>query len=52
MGADGGRFRAADGPTDWLHWEMVPWRHPDGTIGGAMLFSEDVTRQQIEKEQR
>jgi PAS domain S-box-containing protein len=33
----------ASGSTDWLNWEMVPWNQPDGTVGGAILFSEVVT---------
>jgi len=32
-----------DGRTDWVRWEMAPWRHADGKIGGAVLFSEIVT---------
>ncbi len=53
LSADGGAFSTREtGNIDWIRWEMVPWCHADGTIGGAMLFSEDVTNQQIEKEQR
>jgi PAS domain S-box-containing protein len=36
-------FPRADGRIDWVRWEMVPWRHADGAIGGALLFSEDMT---------
>jgi PAS domain S-box-containing protein len=36
-------FPRASGRTDWMHWEMAPWRHADGTVGGAVLFSEIVT---------
>jgi PAS domain S-box-containing protein len=24
-------------------WEMVPWRQPDGAIGGVAIFSEDIS---------
>jgi PAS domain S-box-containing protein len=36
-------FPCADGRIDWVRWEMVPWRNADGTIGGALLLSEDMT---------
>ncbi|HEX2943682.1 MAG TPA: PAS domain S-box protein, partial [Rhodopila sp.] len=32
-----------EGRTDWLRWEMAPWRRPCGSIGGAILFSEHIT---------
>ena len=34
------QFTHQDGSTDWVRWSMVPWRRADGTIGGALLFSE------------
>ena len=36
-------FPRAAGLTDWVRWEMTPWRRADGSIGGALLFSEFVT---------
>ncbi len=36
-------FVRSDGRIDWVRWEMSPWRHANGTIGGAFLFSEVVT---------
>ena len=36
-------FIRADGRTEWLRWKMSPWRHGDGTIGGAFLVSEVIT---------
>ncbi|TQD25100.1 PAS domain S-box protein [Methanolobus vulcani] len=32
-----------DGSTHWHCWEVVPWKTADGTIGGIIIFSEDVT---------
>nr|WP_294512370.1 PAS domain-containing protein [uncultured Rhodopila sp.] len=32
-----------NGHTEYVHWEMAPWRRADGSIGGAVLFSEIVT---------
>lgn len=36
-------FRRADGRVDWVRREIRPWRHADGTVGGILIFSEDVT---------
>ena len=50
--ADDDEFPRADGSTDWVRWEMTPWHRADGTIGGAMLFSEVTTaRKQVESRQ-
>jgi PAS domain S-box-containing protein len=29
--------------TDWVRWSMKPWRTANGSIGGALLFSESTT---------
>jgi PAS domain S-box-containing protein len=31
------------GGTTWLRWEIRPWQNPDGTPGGILIFSEDIT---------
>jgi len=50
LSADQDPFLRADGQTDWLQWEMAPWRRPDGSIGGAILVSSFVTaRRQAEE---
>jgi PAS domain S-box-containing protein len=36
-------FERADGSQYWLRWELLPWRAADGTIGGIVLFTEDIT---------
>lgn len=37
-------FLRADGQTDWLRWEIHPWRHASGEIGGIIMFTEVITR--------
>jgi PAS domain S-box-containing protein len=36
-------FPFADGTVIWVRWEVAPWWHTNGTVGGAILFSEDMT---------
>ena len=46
---DDEKFKRADGSTDWIRWEIRPWHHADGSIGGIIIFSEDITtRKQAE----
>ncbi|MHB1416059.1 MAG: PAS domain-containing protein, partial [Chloroflexota bacterium] len=45
------RFVRADGAVQWLRWEVQPWYAADGTVGGIVMFSEDITkRKQAEAE--
>ena len=37
------RFERADGSVQWVTWEVHPWRIDADTIGGIIVFSEDVT---------
>jgi PAS domain S-box-containing protein len=39
------QFARQDGSTHWVSWSMAPWRRADGSIGGALLFSEHRTEQ-------
>ena len=32
------------GITTWVRWEIRPWRTPSGSVGGILIFSEDITR--------
>lgn len=36
-------FVRADGQTDWIKWEICPWRKADDSIGGIVIFSEMIT---------
>jgi PAS domain S-box-containing protein len=33
-----------NGKTIWLRWEVHPWRHFNGEIGGIILFTEIITK--------
>ncbi|WMW25620.1 PAS domain S-box protein [Methanolobus sediminis] len=47
------RFERANGTIQHLRWEVRPWKAADSTIGGIVIFSEDITeRKKIEKELR
>jgi PAS domain S-box-containing protein len=43
LSCDDDPFPREDGHTDWVRWEMAPWHRADGTIGGAILFTEVTT---------
>jgi len=50
---DGEPFPRQDGGTNWIRWEIQPWRKSDGSVGGIIIFSEDITeRKQAEDEIR
>jgi PAS domain S-box-containing protein len=36
-------FPRRDGGTDWLRWEIHPWRTGEGSVGGIICFAEDIT---------
>jgi two-component system sensor histidine kinase/response regulator len=42
--ADEDRFERPDGRVQWLRWEVRPWHAADGTVGGIVIFSEDITQ--------
>ena len=43
--ADADRFERGNGAVQWIRWEVVPWRAGDGSVGGIILFAEDITQQ-------
>lgn len=46
-------FIHADGTVDWLKWEVRPWYNSAGSIGGIVIFSEDIShRMRVEEELR
>ncbi|PKG32643.1 PAS domain S-box protein, partial [Methanoregula sp.] len=38
------RFVRSDGSVQWLAWEVRPWYTTGNTIGGIIIYSEDITR--------
>ncbi|TCO81497.1 PAS domain S-box-containing protein [Plasticicumulans lactativorans] len=43
-------FERADGCVDWIRWEVLPWYEADGSIGGLILLSEDITERRQAQE--
>jgi PAS domain S-box-containing protein len=40
---DADPFDRADGTRMWLRWEVRPWQSADGSIGGIVMFTADIT---------
>jgi len=40
---DEDRYLRADGTEEWIWWQITPWRADDGSIGGIVMFYEDIT---------
>ncbi len=43
-------FPRADGSTDWVKWEIHPWRTAKGEIGGIIIASEVITKRKQAEE--
>ncbi|MGD1107265.1 MAG: PAS domain S-box protein, partial [Terracidiphilus sp.] len=48
--SDEDRFDRADGAVQWVRWEIIPWRAGDGSVGGIVLFAEDITKRKATEE--
>ncbi len=44
------RVARADGSVLWVRWEITPWRMEDNSIGGIVLFAEDITALKVAEE--
>jgi len=50
VSADEGKFERQDGSVQYLAWEVRPWFAIGNTVGGIIIFSEDITqRKKAEK---
>jgi PAS domain S-box-containing protein len=48
--ADEDRWDRGDGTPTWVRWEIRPWRTSSGTVGGILIFAEDIThRKEMEE---
>lgn len=43
LSGDEERFVRSDGSVQWLSWVVRPWYAADSSIGGIIIYSEDVT---------
>jgi len=41
---DEDRWDRGDGTATWVRWEIRPWRTSSGTVGGILIFAEDITQ--------
>ncbi len=39
------QFTRPSGEVVWLSWDVRPWYRRDGTIGGIIIYAENITRQ-------
>src|SRR3954468_1280 len=52
-GHDDDSLVRTDGSTDWLRWDVRPWRNARNEIGGIIMFTEVITeRKRAEEEHR
>lgn len=36
-------FYRSDGAINWIRWELYPWFRSDQSVGGIIIFTEDIT---------
>jgi len=37
-------FEREDGTKQWLTWDVRPWKNTNGTIGGIIMYTADITK--------
>ncbi|MEY4718892.1 MAG: hypothetical protein RL563_1510, partial [Pseudomonadota bacterium] len=48
--ADEEAFFRLDGTVQWVRWEVRPWETASGTVGGIIIFAEDITRRKLDED--
>jgi PAS domain S-box-containing protein len=43
LSSDGDKFERRDGTVQWIRWEIQPWHNTSGSIGGIVIYAEDIT---------
>ena len=41
------RYQRAEGATQWIRWQIMPWRAADASVGGIVMFYEDITERKL-----
>jgi diguanylate cyclase (GGDEF)-like protein/PAS domain S-box-containing protein len=41
------RYERFDGKVEWIRWQIMPWQAADGSIGGIVMFYEDITERKL-----
>lgn len=49
LGEDEESFHNEDGSIGWFRWECRPWYEADGTIGGIIIYSNQITERVQQK---
>jgi PAS domain S-box-containing protein len=44
QGSDCDLFERQDGSRQWSRWSVRPWHQADGSVGGIVIFTEDITQ--------
>jgi PAS domain S-box-containing protein len=50
VSSDEDKFVRNDGTVQWLAWEVRPWYTTGNSIGGIIIFSEDITERKVAEE--
>lgn len=48
---DEDKFVRKDGSIQWLEWEIKPWHNDNGTVGGIIMYTADITARKKTEEQ-
>jgi diguanylate cyclase (GGDEF)-like protein/PAS domain S-box-containing protein len=40
-------YERPDGTIQWIRWEIVPWYANDGSVGGIVMFYEDISERKL-----